>query len=91
MAKFMFRAVVSLTLFTGLAANIQTAQAQTYTPPPHFDHIVIIVQENRTPDTLFGGAPSVKAPKCGGFNGFVATIYLQNGGRNNYTSSSGGH
>lgn len=26
--------------------------------PPHFEHIIIIFQENRTPDNLFGGNPT---------------------------------
>ena len=31
------------------------ALAQTYTNP-HFDHVIVVIQENRTPDNLFGAA-----------------------------------
>ena len=37
---------------------LATALAFAVNPPPHFEHIVIIVQENRTPDNLFGAGPS---------------------------------
>jgi len=32
-----------------------------FASPPHFEHIVIVIQENRTPDNLFGGNPSFEA------------------------------
>jgi hypothetical protein len=87
---FTLPGVVSFALLA-LVANIQMAVAQTltYTPPPHFSHIVIIVQENRTPDTLFGDGPAAEAQNCAGFNGFGPTIDLQNGGPNNYGTHVG--
>jgi phospholipase C len=87
MSKPQSQAVVFLTLLMAFAVTSQSAWAQpaTYTPPPHFSHIVIIVQENRSPDTLFGGAPIVSSPVCGGFNGFKPSVDLANGGANNYS------
>ena len=29
--------------------------------PPHFEHIIIVIQENRTPDNLFGGNPTFES------------------------------
>jgi phospholipase C len=87
--KFMFRAAVSVAFFAALAVNLPLAQSQTYTPPPHFSHIVIIIQENRTPDDLFGGDPIAPAATCGGFNGFTPFIDLANGGPNNYSGIVG--
>jgi phospholipase C len=43
----------------------------------HFDHIVIIVQENRTPDNLFGSNPNLG---CGASNPFEPGVDIQNGG-----------
>jgi phospholipase C len=37
-----------------LAAAFAPAQQQ----PPSFSHVVIIFQENRTPDNIFGSAPA---------------------------------
>jgi phospholipase C len=81
MTKIASRLVLLLTLFTALAANAQWAQGPPYTAPPHFSHIIFIIQENRTPDTLFGGAPIVNNP-CAGFNGFANGVDLANGGPN---------
>jgi phospholipase C len=36
------------------------APAQTI-PPGTFSHIIIVIQENRTPDNLFGAAPALPA------------------------------
>jgi phospholipase C len=85
------KCITLLLLLSALVAKVECAwsQPQTYTPPPHFSHIVIIVQENRTPDTLFGGAPVLANPTCGGFNGFKANIDLANGGPNNYSGHLG--
>jgi phospholipase C len=46
-------------LLVSLAATF--AYAQTL---PHFDHIIIVVHENRTPDNLFGSNP-----QAGGMHG----------------------
>jgi phospholipase C len=94
MAKSIFRVIVWLTLFTALAANIFPAYAQFHPQVPHFDHIVIIIQENRTPDTLFGDGPAADPQPpataiCAGQNGWASNIDLQNGGPNNYTSGPG--
>lgn len=48
-----------LSLLYILGATFALAQIQ----PETFKHIIIVVQENRTPDNLFGAAPSVA--KCG--------------------------
>jgi phospholipase C len=89
MANFRHHGAVSAALFVVFIANLQSAHSQTYTPPPHFSHIVIIIQENRTPDDLFGGAPVAPSSKCGGFNGFTRFIDLANGGPNNYSGHKG--
>lgn len=91
MKKPMFQGVFFLAFLAAQAASLQTARAQSYTPPPHFDHIVIIVQENRTPDTLFGDGPAANpvtgTPICAGQNGWAANIDLQNGGANSFTGT----
>jgi hypothetical protein len=47
-------------LLVSLAATFSQAQTQSL---PHFQHIVIVFQENRTPDNLFGAGPMTGA--CG--------------------------
>jgi phospholipase C len=47
------RFTTSILLLVSVAAAITHAQTL-----PHFDHIVVVFQENRTPDNLFGSAPS---------------------------------
>ena len=42
-------------VFSMLSATPATAQT---IPPGTFKHIIIIVQENRTPDNLFGAGPA---------------------------------
>jgi phospholipase C len=64
-------------------------QAQTYQAPPHFSHIVIIFQENRTPDDLFG-APNASVGGCGQQNKFELGVDIQNGGPNLASSNNGG-
>jgi phospholipase C len=66
--------------------NTEWASGPTYTAPPYFSHIIFIIQENRTPDTLFGGAPYMSNPPCAGWNGFAPGIDLQNGGPNKFVS-----
>lgn len=61
--------------------------AQTYQPPPHFNHIVIIVQENRTPDNIFGSSPSLG---CGQEDPFETGVDIQNGGKNIASQNHGG-
>jgi phospholipase C len=75
-----------LSLLTALTANAQWATGPIYKAPPHFSHIVFIIQENRTPDTLFGGNPYTNNPACGGWNGFAPGVDLQNGGPNAFLS-----
>jgi hypothetical protein len=45
---------------------------------PHFDHIIIIVQENRTPDNLFGANPTIHM--CGSEEPFEQGVDIDNGG-----------
>jgi phospholipase C len=67
---------VSLVLSAFLATF---AVAQTL-PPNTFKHIIIIVQENRTPDNLFGASPASTA-KCGQENNpLIAGADIDNGG-----------
>ena len=56
------------------------AHAQNYQAPPHFNHIVIIVQENRTPDNLFGDTGNNK--RCGRENPFERGVDITSGGPN---------
>src|SRR5579862_740653 len=39
----------------GLAAVLGAAAVAVQAQIPHFDHVVVVVQENRTPDNLFQG------------------------------------
>ncbi len=41
-----------------LCALVLPTAAQAAGPPAPFRHIIIIVQENRTPDNLFGSNPT---------------------------------
>jgi phospholipase C len=68
-------AAKSLLFLIALAAT--TALAQTI-PIGTFKHIIIIVQENRTPDNLFGSAPS--GTKCGIEDPFEPGVDIENGG-----------
>ena len=86
MAKNTPLVVTLFTLFTALAANAQWATGPTYVAPPHFSHIVFIIQENRTPDTLFGGNPFIGAAGCPAWNGFAPGVDLANGGPNKFVS-----
>jgi len=76
--KRLLRVVFSLSLFFAFAAY-----GQTSVPP--FKHIVIIVQENRTPDNIFGGG----APGgiCGTQDDFELGVDIQNGGLNKWSST----
>ncbi len=56
-----------------LAATFAFAQTL-----PHFQHIIIVVQENRTPDNLFGGNPSTRP--CGTENPFETGVDIESGG-----------
>jgi hypothetical protein len=47
---------------------------------PHFDHIVVIVQENRTPDNLFGSGPA-RTP-CNSEDPFEPGVDIENCGPN---------
>jgi phospholipase C len=79
-------------LFALLGTSV--AQGQTYQKPPIFNHIIIIVQENRTPDNLFGALPSQTsfpyydngygAISCGNPAPFETGIDIDNGGPVNF-------
>ncbi len=86
MAKITLRLVALLTLLTALAAHAQWATGPSYTAPPPFSHIIFIIQENRTPDTLFGGIGLSGNPACAGWNGFASGVDLANGGPNKVVS-----
>jgi phospholipase C len=60
-----------------MLVSIVTTFAYTQTLP-HFQHIVIIVQENRTPDNLFGSGPV--GSMCGYPDPFEPGVDIQDGG-----------
>jgi phospholipase C len=69
-----------MALFALLGASVALAQS----PPPTFSHIVIIVQENRTPDNLFGSYPGF-GTTCGTENNpFETGVDIDNGGPSNF-------
>jgi phospholipase C len=59
-----------------IALGAALASAQTL---PHFDHIIIVFQENRTPDNLFGSAPG-SSLACGGNDPFEHGVDIENCG-----------
>jgi phospholipase C len=50
--KFAFRGLLCLIALAAACAHAQTIQQGT------FKHIIFVIQENRTPDNLFGSGPS---------------------------------
>lgn len=68
-------ALVCLILLALTALASMPALAQTV---PHFQHIVLIIQENRTPDNLFGAGSS--HPICGHEDAFETGVDIQDGG-----------
>jgi hypothetical protein len=87
MAKISLRITVLFIVLTSFAANAQWSQGPPYQEPPQFSHIVFIIQENRTPDTLFGGPGLIGTAVCGDWNGFASGVDLANGGQNEYVSA----
>ncbi len=84
--KSTVRAVALLTLsFTLFGAVL--AHAQTYTNP-YFEHVIIVIQENRTPDNLFGAYasssyPTTTLPQLGpGYDLQIAPASMQTGNGN---------
>ncbi|HXM22239.1 MAG TPA: alkaline phosphatase family protein [Terriglobales bacterium] len=67
------RHIARLLLLVSLAATL--ANAQTL---PTFKHIVVIFQENRTPDNLFGSGPI--GSMCGHPDRFEPGVDIQDGG-----------
>src|SRR5580704_14446157 len=65
-------------LSISIAATLAYAQTQM---PPHFNHVVIVVQENRTPDNLFGNAAG--SSLCAGQDAFEPGVDIQDWGYNN--------
>jgi phospholipase C len=64
------------TAFATFSATLAVAQIQPYT----FKHIIIVVQENRTPDNLFGASASLSA-LCGQEkNPVIVGADIDNGG-----------
>src|SRR5215471_20981291 len=53
---------------------------------PHFDHIVVIFQENRTPDNLFGSTPAHTL--CNSEDPFEPGVDIKNCGPNKVTGTS---
>ena len=73
--KFSARSLMFLISLAATLAYTQTIPAGT------FKHIIIVVMENRTPDNLFGSAPS--QAKCGVEDPFQSGVDIDNGGSNN--------
>ena len=53
---------------------------------PHFDHIVVVFQENRTPDNIFGSGPA-RTP-CNSEDPFEPGVDIENCGPNEVTGTS---
>jgi phospholipase C len=68
--------IVSLAFLVFLATTV--ASAQTVPPPGTFQHIIIVVQENRTPDNLFGAGPAIV--QCGNEDPFESGVDIVDGG-----------
>ena len=60
-----------------------------YQAPPSFSHVVIIFQENRTPDNLFGAGAGPE-PTCGSEYDFEHGVDIDNGGPNLASQENGG-
>ncbi len=68
------KTAAKLLLLISLTATFAVAQISQGT----FKHIIIVVQENRTPDNLFGAAPS--QARCGVEDPFENGVDIWNGG-----------
>jgi phospholipase C len=68
---------LSAKLLLLIAPAATFALAQTI-PAGTFKHIIIIVQENRTPDNLFGAAPRIGG--CSQEDPFEPGVDIENGG-----------
>jgi phospholipase C len=66
--KFAAKSLLSLITKAATFASAQTL--------PHFQHIIIVVQENRTPDNLFGATDH----PCGSEEPFETGVDIENGG-----------
>jgi phospholipase C len=69
--KSLSQLLLALLMLATIVASAQTI------PPGTFKHIVIIVQENRTPDQLFGAGPN---NNCTAENPFETGVDVVNGG-----------
>jgi len=69
--------IVYLLLVLTTATTLVCAQL------PHFEHIILIVQENRTPDNLFGAAPAIHV--CGNSYPFETGVDIRDGGPDYYS------
>src|SRR5579863_7855976 len=70
--KFAFRGLLCLIALAAACAHAQTIQQGT------FKHIIFVIQENRTPDNLFGSGPS--SSQCGTEDPFEIGVDIENGG-----------
>jgi phospholipase C len=68
-------ASATLLFLNVLAATFASAQT---IQPGTFSHIIIVIQENRTPDNIFGAAPARNT--CGAEDPFEAGVDIENGG-----------
>jgi hypothetical protein len=70
---------IARTLMFSVSLAATFAHAQTI-PAGTFKHIIIVVQENRTPDNIFGSAPSTAGEGCGTEDAFEPGVDIHNGG-----------
>jgi phospholipase C len=76
MKRFTRALAVLLPLLLPTFAAAQAPPVQ----PNMFSHIIIVVQENRTPDNLFGYAAATTAAGCSTFTPFMSGLDITNGG-----------
>jgi phospholipase C len=74
-------------IFLAISMLSATAMPQSI-PQGTFKHIIIVVQENRTPDNLFGAASPFAEP-CGTSQDFMAGVDIVVGGPGYYYDSAG--
>ncbi len=71
------RTMLGMLSFCALLVS-STAYAQQQLP--QFQHVIIVVQENRTPDNLFGAGSTASKGNCGVGDIFEAGVDIDNGG-----------
>ena len=78
--------LASFALFSPVLLVATVAVAQSI-PQGTFKHIIIVVQENRTPDNLFGANPAGIGP-CSNEDPFEVGVDIVDGGPNELTGGT---